>query len=79
MADQPVRFGVVGVGALALRGILPHLTQGDVQERLRVRAVCDPVVERAGRLVVRGRLVDRPVHDPRGRLPGRRRGDGRGR
>ena len=47
MADQPVRFGVVGVGALALRGILPHLTQGDVQERLRVRAVCDPVVERA--------------------------------
>jgi predicted dehydrogenase len=47
MADRPVRFGVIGVGALALRGILPHLTQDDIQDQLRVQALCDPVVERA--------------------------------
>jgi len=43
----PVRIGVVGVGALSLRGILPHLTQEDVVDRVRVQALCDPVQERA--------------------------------
>jgi predicted dehydrogenase len=43
----PVRIGVVGVGALALRGILPHLAEQDVHDRVQVHAVCDPVVERA--------------------------------
>jgi predicted dehydrogenase len=43
----PVHLGVIGVGALALRGILPHLTQDDVRERVRIHALCDPVVERA--------------------------------
>jgi len=43
----PVNIGVIGVGALALRGILPHLTQEDVNAAVRVRALCDPVVERA--------------------------------
>jgi predicted dehydrogenase len=38
---------VVGVGALALRGILPHLTQADVEDRVRVEALCDPVLDRA--------------------------------
>jgi len=42
-----VRVGVVGVGALALRGIIPHLTQDDVRDRVRVHALCDPVLERA--------------------------------
>ena len=42
-----VRVGVVGVGALALRGIIPHLTQDDVRDRVRVQALCDPVLERA--------------------------------
>jgi predicted dehydrogenase len=42
-----VRLGVVGVGALALRGILPHLAEEDVRDRVRVQALCDPVVERA--------------------------------
>ncbi len=42
-----VRIGVVGAGSLALRGILPHLTQEDVQDRLHVTAVCDPVPGRA--------------------------------
>src|SRR5207244_791210 len=47
LAMTQVNIGVIGVGALALRGILPHLTQDDVRERVRVRALCDPVVERA--------------------------------
>src|SRR5919197_191204 len=47
MAPEPLRIGVVGVGALALRGILPHLTQADVGDRVVVAALCDPVEERA--------------------------------
>lgn len=46
MAAEPLRLGVVGVGALALRGILPHLTQPDVADRVVVTALCDPVTER---------------------------------
>ncbi|MFM7718142.1 MAG: Gfo/Idh/MocA family protein [Actinomycetota bacterium] len=44
---EPLRIAVVGVGSLALRGILPHLTEPDVADRVRVTALCDPVVERA--------------------------------
>ena len=47
LPPEPLRIGVVGVGALALRGILPHLTQPDVSDRVIVSAVCDPVAERA--------------------------------
>ena len=42
-----VRFGVVGAGAIAQRGILPHLSQADVQDRVQLQAVCDPVAGRA--------------------------------
>ncbi len=42
-----VRLGIVGTGSIALRGLLPHLTMQDVQNRVRVMAVCDPVLERA--------------------------------
>jgi predicted dehydrogenase len=42
-----VRIGVVGAGAIAQRGILPHLSQADVQDRVRLAAVCDPVPGRA--------------------------------
>ena len=45
--NGPLRFGVVGVGAISLRGILPHLTQEDVRDRVIVQALCDPVEERA--------------------------------
>jgi predicted dehydrogenase len=45
--DKPLRIGVIGVGALALRGILPHLAQDDVKDRVRLEALCDPVLERA--------------------------------
>lgn len=47
MKDGIVRVGVVGTGSLALRGILPHLIEPDVQDRLKVTAVCDPVEGRA--------------------------------
>ena len=48
MAAEPLGMGVIGVGAIALRGILPHLTQDDVADSVRVVALCDPVVERVG-------------------------------
>jgi predicted dehydrogenase len=46
LTDQ-LHIGVVGVGAISLRGILPHLTQQDVRDRVTVQALCDPVQERA--------------------------------
>jgi predicted dehydrogenase len=46
-AGGPLRLGVVGVGSLTLRAILPHLTHEDVQDRVRVQALCDPVIARA--------------------------------
>ncbi len=46
MADY-VRLGVVGAGSISIRGLLPHLSQPDVQDRVRLAAVCDPVPGRA--------------------------------
>lgn len=46
MADV-VRIGVVGAGSVAVRGILPHLAEPDLQDRVRLAAVCDPVPGRA--------------------------------
>jgi predicted dehydrogenase len=46
MADI-VRLGVVGAGSIAVRGILPHLSMEDVQDRVRLTAVCDPAPGRA--------------------------------
>ena len=40
-------MGVVGAGAIALRGVLNHLALPDVQERVRLAAVCDPAPGRA--------------------------------
>jgi predicted dehydrogenase len=42
-----VRLGIIGAGSIALRGHFPHLTMDDVRERVRITAVCDPVLERA--------------------------------
>jgi predicted dehydrogenase len=49
----PLRLGIVGTGAIALRGLLPHLTQADVQDRVVVHAVCDPVPGRAAAVAER--------------------------
>jgi len=46
MADV-VRMGVVGAGSVAVRGLLPHLAQHDLHDRVRLAAVCDPVPGRA--------------------------------
>lgn len=42
-----VRMGVVGAGTVAQRGIVPHLSLPDVQDRVRLQAICDPVDGRA--------------------------------
>jgi predicted dehydrogenase len=44
---DPVRLAVLGTGSISIRGILPHCTMADVQDRLRVTAVCDTVPGRA--------------------------------
>ena len=44
---ERVGFGVVGAGAIGIRGALMHLSQSDVQDRLHLAAVCDPVPGRA--------------------------------
>ncbi|NKB65954.1 MAG: gfo/Idh/MocA family oxidoreductase [Candidatus Latescibacteria bacterium] len=46
MAD-PIGMGVVGAGAIGIRGALRHLSQPDVQDKVRLAAVCDPVEGRA--------------------------------
>ncbi|MEA3344946.1 MAG: Gfo/Idh/MocA family oxidoreductase [Chloroflexota bacterium] len=47
MTNDRVRIGVVGCGSISVRGIFPHLTQGDVQDRVQVTACMDPVPGRA--------------------------------
>ncbi|MCH8009117.1 MAG: Gfo/Idh/MocA family oxidoreductase, partial [Chloroflexi bacterium] len=42
-----VRMGVVGAGSISVRGIMPHLSQEDVRDRVRMAAVCDPAAGRA--------------------------------
>jgi predicted dehydrogenase len=46
MSDA-LRLGIVGAGSISLRGLLPHLTMDDVQDRVNVTAVCDPAPGRA--------------------------------
>jgi predicted dehydrogenase len=46
-----VGMGVVGAGAIGLRGALTHLSMADVQDRVKVTAVCDPVPGRAAAAV----------------------------
>jgi predicted dehydrogenase len=52
MADV-VRMGVVGAGSISVRGILPHLAEEDVHDRVRIWAICDPVEGRAQAAVER--------------------------
>lgn len=46
MSSQ-VGMGVVGCGAIGMRGALGHLSQFDVQDRVRLTACCDPEPGRA--------------------------------
>jgi predicted dehydrogenase len=46
MADT-VGIGVVGAGMISQRGILPHLSQDDIADRVRLHAVCDLAPGRA--------------------------------
>jgi predicted dehydrogenase len=45
--NEKVGMGVVGAGAIGIRGALMHLSQPDALERVRLAAVCDPVPGRA--------------------------------
>ena len=45
--NRPLKLGIVGAGSITLRGLLPHLSLDDVQDRVNVTAICDPVTERA--------------------------------
>lgn len=47
MMSRPVKIGVVGVGTVSLRGVIPHLVQEDMKDRVVVTALCDPVEARA--------------------------------
>ena len=71
--DAPLRLGIVGTGAIALRGLLPHLTQDDVQDRVQVAAVCDPVPGRADAVAERFG-VPQAFADLESLLAARRRG-----
>lgn len=45
--SEPIGIGVVGAGSIGIRGALQHLCLDDVQESVRLAAVCDPVPGRA--------------------------------
>ncbi|HWQ15436.1 MAG TPA: Gfo/Idh/MocA family oxidoreductase [Roseiflexaceae bacterium] len=49
----PLRAGLVGLGSLSQRGVLPHLSQPDARARLRLEAVVDVVEERARQTAAR--------------------------
>lgn len=42
----PLKIGVVGVGTVSLRGVIPHLIQPDIAHRVQLTALCDPVEAR---------------------------------
>jgi predicted dehydrogenase len=45
--SKPLGIGIIGTGSISIRGLLPHLTMPDVQDRVRVMAVCDTAPGRA--------------------------------
>jgi len=42
-----VGIGVVGAGSIGIRGALEHLCLPDVQDKIRLSAICDPILGRA--------------------------------
>lgn len=55
MVDR-VGMGVVGAGSIGIRAALAHLSQEDVQDRVYLAAVCDPVPGRAAAAAERYRV-----------------------
>jgi predicted dehydrogenase len=47
MARKPLGMGVVGAGSIGIRAALDHFSLPDVQDRVTLAAVCDPVEGRA--------------------------------
>ena len=47
MSTKPLGMGVVGAGSIGIRGALEHLYLPDVQDKVRLAGVCDPVPGRA--------------------------------
>ena len=47
MQNSRIGVGIVGAGSIGIRGSLAHLSLRDVQDRVRLSAVCDPVPGRA--------------------------------
>lgn len=45
--SKPLGMGVVGAGSIGIRAALQHLSLPDVQDRVKLAAVCDPVPGRA--------------------------------
>jgi len=45
--SDPLRAALIGCGSVSQRGILPHLSEADARERVRLVAVADAVAERA--------------------------------
>lgn len=45
--NTPVNIGICGTGSVVIRGTLPHLTMDDIKDRVNVRGLFDPVIERA--------------------------------
>lgn len=54
----PLKAGLVGCGSLSQRGVLPHLTCADTQEKLQLIAVVDVVEERARATAERFDIAD---------------------
>jgi predicted dehydrogenase len=50
---RPLGMGVVGAGSIGIRGVLEHLCLPDVQGRVKLAAVCDPVAGRAAAAATR--------------------------
>lgn len=44
---EALGMGVIGAGAIGIRAACMHLSQPDVQDRVRLVAICDPVLGRA--------------------------------
>ncbi|WP_246645503.1 Gfo/Idh/MocA family protein [Rhizobium redzepovicii] len=42
----PLKFGVVGCGTVSLRGLIPHLAEKDLADRVQLTALCDPIADR---------------------------------